>query len=110
MIARVTMGRRFAHLTEGLRCSALITNCNCYEDISDKLGLHKTLKLGIILRVHENLECVLGPNSDQKSSSIKILEIGKLLYKAYSSSLALKSSLPFLENFVPCLKSKQTPF
>lgn len=66
MVACITMGRQSVHLTEGPCWSALITNCNYYEVISDKLDLYKTLKLfREFYRVHENLKSVLGSNLDR---------------------------------------------
>ena len=59
------MGREFSHLTEDPHYSVLITNFNCYEDISNKLDLYKTLKLSHeFYKVNENLESVLGSNLD----------------------------------------------
>jgi len=101
VIARVTMGRRSTRLTEGPCCSALITNCDCYEDLFDKLDFHKTLKLGIFLRVHENLECILGCNLDY-DMNFYILKIKYICVSLPSCDhLSFLQQLPF-----PYLKMK----
>lgn len=49
-IALVTMGRGSTRLADGPHCSALITDCNCYEDIFDILIFVRLLILDMIFK------------------------------------------------------------